>query len=222
MALLRDQMKQALARKQRRNQQPPNYRRLEAGAPPQSAPAQPQPEGGTDMPANVTPAEQAAYEKVVLAGLRVIYDEATHDKIMAFLDAADPATSLGRLAATILIELDRRADNQIPETVILPAAMELMDALAELANVSGKFEVTEVVAENATHVMVTMLAEHYGVDQNQAAQFLQDNVPPDQLPVAGQEAAQAPSGWRPYKDEAGAAQATRQEEDEDEDEETAR
>jgi hypothetical protein len=200
-------MKQELTRKQRQQSQggPPGYRQLEAGSPPR-------PDGEAEY-SNATPEEQAIYNKVVLAGRKVLYDDATHTDVMEMLGAADPATSLGQLVALIVIEIDQRNDMRIPDTVVLPAAMELMDAAAELAQAAGLFTLDADQSEIAVQVLVARLGEVYGIDQEEAQRVLMENVPPQVLAQAGQESAINPMRWKPYREQQAAAEAPAPEEE---------
>jgi hypothetical protein len=147
---------------------------------------------------NATPEEQAVYEQVVLSGMKVLYDEATHGTVMEMLSkgADDPAQTLSNIVTLVITEVDDRNNGAIPETVILPAAMELMDAVTELAEVAGLFEVTPDIAETATHMLLAKMGDHYGIDQASIEQFMA-SIPPDQIAAAGEEASRAVYGWNP-------------------------
>jgi hypothetical protein len=164
---------------------------MEAGRPPQA--------GEEQEYSNATQEEQAIYERVVIGGMNVLYDDATHKDVMKMLDSADPATTLGELVALIISEIDQRNDGRIPDTVILPAAMEIMDAAAELAQTAGLFKVDANMAETAVQILVARLTSVYGIDEDMAKQFLMENVPGQELMPAGQESAQNPMRWQPFK-----------------------
>jgi len=189
MALLRDQMKQELVRKQRQNKQPPGYRQMEAGAPPQA--------GQDDLPTNATPEEQAIYEKVVLSAQKILYDKEANKWVMKMLSTGvKPSEAVSSVVALLIKEIDDRNNGAIPETVILPAAMEIMDFVAELAETAGLFELTADMADEATKMLVTNLGEHYGVNPEEIQQFLMQ-IPPDQFKAAAGEAVRPTVGFVP-------------------------
>lgn len=129
-----------------------------------------------------TPAEQASYDKVVLAGLKVLYSEQTHAGIVQMLERGkdSPAKALADVAATLILQLDRKSGGKIPEMVILPAAAELLEEAGQLAAAAKIFPVDEAVLSEAMQRMIVDLAEQYGVEP-QDVKALMDSVPKEEL-----------------------------------------
>lgn len=132
---------------------------------------QPAPQGqvGQETPTeetNVSVESQDAYDRVVMAGMKVLFeDEKANSSIVERLKSDDknPAKSLADTTAMLIIQLDKQSGGKIPEDVILPAAIELLEQTSELADSLGIFPVDEAVMNHAAQLMVVSLGEEYGV-----------------------------------------------------------
>lgn len=131
------------------------------------------------------PAMQENYDKVVLAAMKFLYDDATHPEIMKMLQsgAGDPSGTLAKVAALIVTQLDQKAGGSIPREVVMHAAMEVLGLVAELADKAGVFTVDKAIFEGAARAMVAELQQKFGEQPAQAEQQV--------APVAGAEQAAA-------------------------------
>lgn len=154
-------------------------------------PAQPQPQGqpsvasddreNTQGTEKATPEEQDSYEKVVLAGDKIIFgDDKAREAVVKQLtvSAREPAKALGDATALLVVQLDEQSGNSIPEAVILPAATELLEHMAELADSLQLFPMDDAVVNRAGQIMVGNLGEAYGMSQEDM-QAMVDSVPPE-------------------------------------------
>lgn len=130
-----------------------------------------------------SPELQDSFNRVVTAALKIIYDNATHAGVIAMLKSGSPADALAHAASTIITQIDSKSGGKVPAEVILPAASEVLAELAQLAAVSKTFQPDEQIVVEAMQKMVFSLAQHYGVDQAQAQQFLQ-SMPKDEIEEA--------------------------------------
>jgi hypothetical protein len=122
----------------------------------------------------VTEQEQGAYEQVVMAIGNVLYDDATSPQVVQMLKSQeDPAQAIAAVVVMVVTELDDQSGGQIPEEVILPAATEATELVAELAVAKGVFEVDEATLNRAAQHVVQMLSERYGVEEEDVAQMMQ-------------------------------------------------
>lgn len=126
--------------------------------------------------------EQSAYEKVVLSGMKIMYDNATHNGIMQMLTSgkADPAKAMANTVSMIIIQLDKKSGGKIPGVVILPAATELLGEVAQLAGKSKLFQVDERIANQAMQQLLMSLAQEYGMPPETIKSILQ-STPKDQI-----------------------------------------
>lgn len=120
-------------------------------------------QGGTE---EVTPELQEAYDRTVMGGMAVLFDDPMHDSVIKMLNsgADNPAKTLADVTAMIILQLDEKSGGEIPEDVILPAAEEILSQAAELAGNAKIFEVNDQVISVASEELVTQLAAHYDPD----------------------------------------------------------
>ena len=129
------------------------------------------------------PGEQEAYNKVVTAGLNILYaNETTQANVVKQLRAGadDPARSLAQFAVMIVNTLDEKSGGQIPEDVIFPASVEFLEELAELANESGAMKVNQNIVDKASQALVYELSKVYQVSEQEVEQFMQSVPEEDQ------------------------------------------
>lgn len=128
-----------------------------------------------------TPEEQDSYEKVVLAGDKIIFgDDKARAAVVKQLtvSAREPAKALADATALLVIQLDEQSGKSLPEAVILPAATELLEHMSELADSLQLFQMDDAVVNRAGQIMVGNLAEAYGMSQEDI-QAMVDSVPPE-------------------------------------------
>ena len=136
-----------------------------------------------------TPEEQDFYERIVLAGDKIIFgsEEARKSIVEKMkVDAQEPAKALADATALLVIKLDEQTGGSIPEAVILPAAAELLEHMTELADSLELFPIDDAVVNRAGQVMVGNLSEAYGVEP-QDLQAMVDSVPPEDVQQIAQE-----------------------------------
>ncbi len=112
-----------------------------------------------------TEAEQVNYEKIVLAASEILYDEKSSRGVTKMLKAGDdPARSIANVTVMIMTQLDEKSGGTIPEEVILPAATEVVELVAELGVAQKIFEVDEAMVNRAAQLMVVSMADEYNVE----------------------------------------------------------
>lgn len=123
------------------------------------------------------PEEQSAYERVVLAGMKIIYTKKVGDQIVTAMRSVkgDAARALATLAQTIILQVDKASNGTLPETVIIPAAAELLEHIAELVDAGGT-PVDDALLQRAGQQLVMGLAQEYGVEPEEV-QALLNSIP---------------------------------------------
>lgn len=143
------------------------------------APISPSTTDGEDVKAE----DQDAYDRVVIAGMKVMYEnEKTKKNITDRLkaDIDNPAKTLADTTSMLMIQLEQQANGAIPEGVIWPAAVELLAQMSELAESMDLFPVDDAVRNYAEQLMAVSLGEEYGT-QPEEIQELMQSVPPEVL-----------------------------------------
>tara|TARA_R110000803_G_scaffold5230_9_gene17368 strand:+ start:280 stop:840 length:561 start_codon:yes stop_codon:yes gene_type:complete len=136
-----------------------------------------------------TPEEQDYYDRIVLAGDEIIFGSEEARKAIVEkmkVDAQEPAKALADATALLVIKLDEQTGGNVPEAVILPAATELLEHMAELADSLGLFPIDDAVANHAGQLMVGNLSEAYGMTPEDM-QAMVDSVPPEEAQQIAQE-----------------------------------
>ncbi len=113
-----------------------------------------------------SPEEQEWYDGVQKAAGEILFkNEKSSAQVVQMIDPNNPAESAGIAAAMVLIQVDRGMDGEIPETVILPAAEEILDHVLDIAEAAKALERSPELEEEAARAMVERLTEEYGVDE---------------------------------------------------------
>jgi hypothetical protein len=162
-------------------QEPP----MPQGQEPPMPQGQPAPQGQEQSqgiePANAE--EQEYYNRVVMASMRVVFEsDKSRETIVKRLKAQkdQPAKSLADTASILMIQLDQKVDNKIPETVVIPAAVEMLEQVASLADSLNLYPIDDAVLNHAAQLMIQSLGEHYGVQPEEIQQML-DGMDPEAL-----------------------------------------
>ena len=160
-------------------QQQPMPQEPEPQAPVREAPQEQQaPDAGGK---NATPADQDAYDRVVVSGMKLLNNDQIRAKMFALLQQGkgSPAKILGNAALQLMGILREKAPKGIPESVVGSAGIEIMMMLAEEADKAGVFTVDERTLKGAAQILIRGLATMY-------------NIPPQELDAAiqGKPAAQ--------------------------------
>jgi hypothetical protein len=135
----------------------------------------PQPGMNATAESNTTPEEDKAHEAAMTMVSELLYtNDKSNTAIMNILKADNPAASASEAAIFLLSKVEETFQGNYPETLVLPTADEISDMVLELAEESGKFEVTEDIAVKAKSLMVQQLIQDYGVDEQSFADATQD------------------------------------------------
>jgi hypothetical protein len=140
-----------------------------AQAPVQAAPAS----GGKQA----DPKAQSAYERVVLAGMKVLYNQKTHGAVMNALKSGKPADALANVVVMIVLGLYKESGGKMPKLVIIPAAAELMMLAAELAEKAGLFKADRSVITSAMMKVIPRIAQEFGATKQDIDAFLKRTDP---------------------------------------------
>ena len=150
---------------------------------PNAAPAQEEAETvGGEAPGSqeASREDQDAYDRFAMAGLKILYEDKKASSAVVKklkIDSKEPAKALADTVAMIIVQLDQQSGGKMPEDIILPVATELLEQTAELADSLKLFPVDEAVLNHAGQLMVTILGEEYGADQEEIASYMESLDP---------------------------------------------
>jgi hypothetical protein len=121
---------------------------------------------GAEPEVNTTPEEDQAHESAMQMVAELLYaNDKSNAALMDTLNPDAPAQSAADASVFLLSKVEETFQGNYPEALILPTADEISDMVLEVANESGKFEVTEDIAVQAKSLMVQQLIKDYGVDE---------------------------------------------------------
>jgi hypothetical protein len=113
----------------------------------------------------IDPELQEAYTKVVSAGLKVMFDPATRNETMAYMDGeGDVAEKLGNGVGSVVLMLFKQSNETIPPQLLIPAGVELLAHAAEVMASSEGQPLSNEVAAEAMGTMIELILTKFGAD----------------------------------------------------------
>jgi hypothetical protein len=127
------------------------------------------------------PELQKAYDKVVIAGMKMLFSKETHRIMLKELQRGGPlADRLGKGIAGLMLILYKESNATMPPAVIIPAGIELLMQAVDFLRKTGLEKVTNKDIGDGMEQMITIIAQKFGAspDKLQAAlsQFDNQNV----------------------------------------------
>lgn len=154
--------------------------------------AQPQ-QGGDE---EVTPEEQEVFKKVEMMMMDALYDKKINEQVLQSLKRGGGPESLANAAMMLFLGIDEKLGN-IPLTVVVPAAVNALDQIIELAEEAKIMQVDEQMLGAAVQYLIKMIAEKYEVDPEELQQLIAENEQNVQQIVQQQESYAGGAPGRP-------------------------
>lgn len=153
--------------------------------------------GGTfkrpDISSFVPPEVKDVVDRVVAAGMHLMYSPDMRDEVQAAVQSQDPmGKKLADNVVGLLLTLDQKTQGGIPQAAIFPAAMELLGEGADMLSAAGQ-PVTQADYNDAALTMYAMIGQKLGGS-------------PEDLMGAAAESMQGQGADTPPPPDAGAAQ----------------
>jgi hypothetical protein len=138
--------------------------------------------GGQDESKVPTADEQESYEKVVLAGMKMMYDPSLSPKLVEMLKsgADEPAKTLAKVAMVVFNQIDEKSGGTVPEIVVAHSVDALLEETITFANESGVMQVDEKTAAQARSEMLMSIADQFGVEPEDV-QDIMGSYPPEEI-----------------------------------------
>jgi hypothetical protein len=119
--------------------------------------------------AKLTPAKQQALNRIVVAGMKVMFDKQTHQMMLKELDApGDIVQKLAEAATRLMIMLFHNSNGSMPQDLIIPAGGVLIAKACEFLNQTGE-TVTEQQFGQAMASMSKLIVKAASSPNDQAA-----------------------------------------------------
>lgn len=127
------------------------------------------------------PELQQAYERVVVAGMKMMFSKETNKYMLKQLESeGSMAEKLGTGIAELMIALFLQSNKTMPPQVIIPAGTELLVQAADFINKSGLAEVTNRDVGDGIQVMMSLIFRQFGIDPDKLMQRI-DQFDPSQI-----------------------------------------
>ena len=108
-----------------------------------------------------------AFDRVVLAGQKILYGKETQDMIDEFLNQNAPLEEkLGAGVANIVVMIDNKANGAIPKEILVPAGTVLLFDAADFLTQSGE-KISTTVIGKAYEIMFYGIFAAYGAEPQQ-------------------------------------------------------
>lgn len=121
----------------------------------------------------VPPELQEAYERVVIAGMKVMFSEQTHRILLKELQREAPiAERLAYSASGAVLILFAESNQTMPPQVVIPAAVELLMQAVDFVRKSGFAKVTNKDVGDAMELTITTILEKFGGTPDKIEQML--------------------------------------------------
>lgn len=144
--------------------------------------------------AKLPPAKQQALERIVVAGMKVMFDKQTHQMMLTELDApGDMVTKLAEAATRLMILLYKHSNGTMPGDLIIPAGGVLMAKACEFLNHTGD-TVTEDQFRQALTAMTKLIIKVASAPGQGATSSAQPNAGATPTPTTPSAAATPAAG----------------------------
>lgn len=115
---------------------------------------------------------QAAYDKIIKAGLKVMFDPTTRAETMAFMNESggDPE-KLATGVMSVMVSLYQQSNETLPPNLIIPSGVELMVHAADVAKEAG-MEISKEMLAEAMSSMVMQTLQKFGATPEQMQKLM--------------------------------------------------
>lgn len=129
---------------------------------------------------HLPPGLQDAYERVVAAGMKVMFDPATHDQMTQLLQQpGSMGEKLGKGIAGLMLLLYQQSNKTLPPQVIIPAGIELASHAVDFLKQAGQEVQMQDVGEGVT-IFLTTIMQKFGLDPSKVIAHVDGAQQPDQ------------------------------------------
>ena len=141
--------------------------------------------------AKVAPDQKTAYDKIVAAGVKLMFSEKMHAMLLEQLrQPGDPATVAGQGVAKLLAIMMNQAKGTFPMKAGIPAATALLCEALDMLEQLGKIKVTNDTLSDAMQALGSNLLQLIGVTPKKLDEILSKQAYPAQSAMQAKNTAQ--------------------------------
>lgn len=120
----------------------------------------------------IPPELQNAYDRVVLAGMKLMFSKDAQGFIQKQLAGGGPiGQKLGESVAGLMLMMFAQSNKTMPPQVIIPAGLELLSQAADFLRKSKMAPLSNKDFGDATEVMLTTILQKFGVTPEKMQQL---------------------------------------------------
>ena len=128
------------------------------------------------------PELQNAYDRVVTAGMKVMFSKESHRAMLQEIQRPGPLDKrLGRGIAGLMLMLFKESNGSIPPSVIIPAGVKLLMEAVDFLRDSGLEKPSNADIGNGMEIIIYTILDKFGVPPDKMAQMLNqfsnENIP---------------------------------------------
>lgn len=121
----------------------------------------------------IPPDMQEAYDRVVVAGMKLMFSKETHRIMLKEMQKQGPLSQrLGRGVAGLMLIMVKESNNTMPPQIIIPAGVELLMQAVDFMKKTDMANPTNEEIGQAMQIMITTILEKFGVDPAKFEQML--------------------------------------------------
>jgi hypothetical protein len=122
----------------------------------------------------VPPELREAYERIVLAGMKVMFSEETNRMAMQSLQGEGPIEQrLAKGICDLMALLWQQSNQSMPPQLIIPAAIELLTEAADFIDEAGAETISPQQLGEALRLMIGQVLERFGATEQNVQAALQ-------------------------------------------------
>lgn len=119
------------------------------------------------------PELQEAYDRVVLAGMKIMFSKDSHKLMLKELQKPGPVgQKLGQGIAGLMLILVKESNNSIPPAVLIPAGIQLLMQAVDFMRQTDMEKVTNQDIGDGMELMIMTLMEKFGASPEKVQQML--------------------------------------------------
>ena len=121
----------------------------------------------------IPPDLQRAYDKTVLAGMKLMFSKETHQLMLKEFEREGPLSKrLGEGVAGMMLMLFQESNRSLPPQVLIPAGTDLLVQAADFIKKSGLEKVTNKDIADGLEIMIGVLFEKFGISTDKVLQMV--------------------------------------------------
>lgn len=175
-------------------------------APPAEGQAGPElagPDEYTSGTEEMTPEEQEAYDRVVLAAADILWGDNTHEQVLKMLgaEADNPPMAIANVSTMLLVQIDEQMEGGIPETILLTPLEEIIEQTGGVAAAAGIFAVDDKVLNLAAQGALEILGPQFGITPEDIQELLESIDPTERDAMVAAQSKYHEGGAQPAQQE---------------------